>query len=73
MLPGFPSHDGTGDGPTDHTIYPGNGTEGGLLKLKYKKGVVATLTMGVDLGATHDGTGDSVQPGASASASATAS
>jgi hypothetical protein len=59
----------------EDTIYPGNGTEGGLLKLKYKKGaiargVVATLTMGVDPEATHDGTDGSVQPGASASASA---
>jgi protocatechuate 3,4-dioxygenase beta subunit len=45
----------------EDTIYPGNGTEGGLLKLKYKKGaiakgVVATLTMGVDPEATQDGT-----------------
>ncbi|MEU9573946.1 intradiol ring-cleavage dioxygenase [Streptomyces massasporeus] len=59
----------------DDTIYPGNGTEGGLLKLTYKKGaiakgVTATLTMGVDPEATQDGTGDSVQPGASALASA---
>ncbi|MFE5757749.1 intradiol ring-cleavage dioxygenase [Streptomyces massasporeus] len=59
----------------DDTIYPGNGTEGGLLKLKYRKGaiakgVTASLTMGVDPEATQDGTGDSVQPGASASASA---
>ncbi|WP_435283454.1 intradiol ring-cleavage dioxygenase [Streptomyces koelreuteriae] len=59
----------------EDTIYPGNGTEGGLLKLKYRKnaiakGVVATLTMGVDPEATHDGTDDAVQPGASASASA---
>ncbi|MGX1560588.1 intradiol ring-cleavage dioxygenase [Streptomyces sp. NPDC055506] len=59
----------------EDTIYPGNGTEGGLLKLKYRKnaiakGVVATLTMGVDPEATHDGTGDAVQPGASGSASA---
>ncbi|MFB7278445.1 intradiol ring-cleavage dioxygenase [Streptomyces hydrogenans] len=44
------------------TIYPGNGAEGGLLTLKYKKkgriasGVVATLTMGVDPEATHTGT-----------------
>ncbi|GGX17516.1 intradiol ring-cleavage dioxygenase [Streptomyces lomondensis] len=58
----------------EDTIYPGNGTEGGLLTLKYKKGaiargVVATLTMGVDPEATHDGTDGSVQPGASASAS----
>ncbi|MFJ4242942.1 dioxygenase [Streptomyces iakyrus] len=46
----------------EDTIYPGNGTEGGLLKLKYKKGaiakgVVATLTMGVDPETTQDGTG----------------
>jgi protocatechuate 3,4-dioxygenase beta subunit len=59
----------------EDTIYPGNGTEGGLLKLNYKKGaiakgVVATLTMGVDPEATQDGTGDSAQPGASASAAA---
>ncbi|MGI5427156.1 intradiol ring-cleavage dioxygenase [Streptomyces sp. CA-179760] len=58
----------------EDTIYPGNGTEGGLLKLKYRKnaiakGVVATLTMGVDPEVTHDGTDDAVQPGASASAS----
>ncbi|MFG2738830.1 intradiol ring-cleavage dioxygenase [Streptomyces chartreusis] len=58
----------------EDTIYPDNGTEGGLLKLKYRKddiakGVVATITMGVDPDATHDGTDDAVQPGASASAS----
>ncbi|MEV8430849.1 intradiol ring-cleavage dioxygenase [Streptomyces sp. HUAS 31] len=57
----------------EDTIYPDNGTEGGLLKLKYRKndiakGVVATITMGVDPEATHDGTDDAVQPGASASA-----
>ncbi|MGW0369151.1 intradiol ring-cleavage dioxygenase [Streptomyces coeruleorubidus] len=62
----------------EDTIYPGNGTEGGLLKLQYRKnaiakGVVATLTMGVGSGATHDGTEDSVQPGASASTSESAS
>ncbi|MGW4539210.1 intradiol ring-cleavage dioxygenase [Streptomyces chartreusis] len=56
----------------EDTIYPDNGTEGGLLKLKYRKndiakGVVATITMGVDPEATHDGTDDAVQPGASAS------
>ncbi|MET9759277.1 intradiol ring-cleavage dioxygenase [Streptomyces sp. NPDC006372] len=61
----------------EDTIYPGNGTEGGLLKLKYKKsaiakGVTATLTMGVDPEATHEGTESAVQPGASASASASA-
>ncbi|MFE4579945.1 intradiol ring-cleavage dioxygenase [Streptomyces chartreusis] len=58
----------------EDTIYPDNGTEGGLLKLKYRKndiakGVVATITMGVDPEATHDGTDDAVQPGASASTS----
>ncbi|RSN92918.1 dioxygenase [Streptomyces sp. WAC 05379] len=58
----------------EDTIYPDNGTEGGLLKLKYRKngiakGVVATITMGVDPEATHDGTDDAIQPGASASAS----
>ncbi|QKZ20055.1 intradiol ring-cleavage dioxygenase [Streptomyces chartreusis] len=58
----------------EDTIYSDNGTEGGLLKLKYRKngiakGVVATITMGVDPEATHDGTDDAVQPGASASAS----
>ncbi|MEU1318775.1 intradiol ring-cleavage dioxygenase [Streptomyces tibetensis] len=62
----------------EDTIYPGNGTEGGLLKLKYKKGaiakgVVATLTMGVDPETTQDGTGDSPRTGASAPASAAAS
>ncbi|MFB7605909.1 intradiol ring-cleavage dioxygenase [Streptomyces gardneri] len=45
----------------DDTIYPGNGAEGGLLTLKYPKGkiakgVVATLTMGVDPDETHTGT-----------------
>ncbi|MDF3142537.1 MULTISPECIES: intradiol ring-cleavage dioxygenase [unclassified Streptomyces] len=45
----------------EDTIYPDNGTEGGLLKLKYKKndiakGVVATITMGVDPEATNTGT-----------------
>ncbi|MFI6419419.1 intradiol ring-cleavage dioxygenase [Streptomyces sp. NPDC050842] len=44
----------------DDTIYPGNGAEGGLLTLKYPKGkiakgVVATLTMGVDPDETHTG------------------
>ncbi|MGN9755737.1 intradiol ring-cleavage dioxygenase [Streptomyces sp. SD31] len=44
----------------EDTIYPGNGTEGGLLKLKYKKndiakGVIASITMGVDPEATHTG------------------
>ncbi|MEU5107865.1 MULTISPECIES: intradiol ring-cleavage dioxygenase [unclassified Streptomyces] len=45
----------------EDTIYPGNGAQGGLLNLKYKKGrigkgVVATLTLGVDPDETHDGT-----------------
>ncbi|MFD5227832.1 intradiol ring-cleavage dioxygenase [Streptomyces qaidamensis] len=45
----------------EDTIYPGNGTEGGLLRLKYKKdaiakGFVATLTMGVDPEVTQAGT-----------------
>ncbi|MGW3567908.1 intradiol ring-cleavage dioxygenase [Streptomyces sp. NPDC000941] len=45
----------------EDTIYPGNGTQGGLLTLKYKKGriekgVVGTLTLGVAPDATHDGT-----------------
>ncbi|RNF82719.1 dioxygenase [Streptomyces botrytidirepellens] len=43
-------------------IYPGNGAEGGLLPLKYRKGkiakgVVGSLTLGVDPDATNDGTG----------------
>ncbi|MEU4892103.1 intradiol ring-cleavage dioxygenase [Streptomyces sp. NPDC044780] len=42
-------------------IYPGNGAQGGLLNLKYRKGkiekgVVGSLTLGVDPDATHDGT-----------------
>lgn len=45
----------------EDTIYPDNGTEGGLLKLKYKKnaiakGVVASITMGVDPEADNTGT-----------------
>ncbi|MFI8188567.1 intradiol ring-cleavage dioxygenase [Streptomyces sp. NPDC085946] len=59
----------------EDTVYPGNGTEGGLLKLTYRKnaiarGVVGSLTLGVDPEATHDGTGGAVRPGASASTSA---
>ncbi|MFB7332335.1 dioxygenase [Streptomyces adustus] len=58
---------------TEDTIYDQSGTTGGLLKLKYDKkhiakGVQASLTLGVDPDATHDGTDDAVQPGASASA-----
>ncbi|MGW0825068.1 intradiol ring-cleavage dioxygenase [Streptomyces sp. NPDC002845] len=55
----------------EDTIYPDNGTEGGLLALKYKKksdiskGVIGTLTMGVAPEETHTGQEDDVQPGAS--------
>nr|WP_236259875.1 intradiol ring-cleavage dioxygenase [Streptomyces hygroscopicus] len=43
-------------------IYPGNGAQGGLLNLKYRKGhiakgVIGSLTLGVDPEATNDGTG----------------
>ncbi|WP_373465902.1 intradiol ring-cleavage dioxygenase [Streptomyces sp. V3I8] len=46
---------------TEDTIYDQSGTAGGLLKLTYKKtaierGVLGTLTMGVDPDATHEGT-----------------
>ncbi|MEU5342021.1 MULTISPECIES: intradiol ring-cleavage dioxygenase [unclassified Streptomyces] len=63
---------------TEDTIYDQSGTAGGLLKLKYKKngiakGVLGTITMGVDPDATHTGTDDAVQPGASATTSASAS
>ncbi|MFF3714185.1 intradiol ring-cleavage dioxygenase [Streptomyces phaeochromogenes] len=63
---------------TEDTIYDQSGTTGGLLKLKYKKngiakGVLGTITMGVDPDATHEGTDDAVQPGASATTSASAS
>ncbi|MEV0174334.1 intradiol ring-cleavage dioxygenase [Streptomyces sp. NPDC050803] len=45
----------------EDTIYDQSGTTGGLLKLKYKKngiakGVVGSITMGVDPDATNDGT-----------------
>ncbi|MEV0113462.1 intradiol ring-cleavage dioxygenase [Streptomyces sp. NPDC050844] len=45
----------------EDTIYGGGGTQDGLLKLKYRKGhiergVVGSLTMGVDPDETHDGT-----------------
>ena len=60
---------------TEDTIYDQSGTTGGLLKLKYHKksiakGVHASITVGVDPDATHDGTDDASQPSASASASA---
>ncbi|CAL9484549.1 hypothetical protein SUDANB6_03110 [Streptomyces sp. enrichment culture] len=62
---------------TEDTIYDRSGTTGGLLKLTYNKkdiakGVLATITVGVDPDATHDGTEDAVQPGAPATASAPA-
>ncbi len=62
----------------DDTIYDGSGTQGGLLKLKYKKngiakGVVGSITVGVDPEATNTGTDDSVQPGASETTSESAS
>ncbi|MEV5841011.1 intradiol ring-cleavage dioxygenase [Streptomyces sp. NPDC051985] len=58
---------------TEDTIYDQSGTQGGLLKLEYHKkdiakGVRASITVGVEPDATHDGTDDAVQPGASASA-----
>ncbi|MFF8968876.1 intradiol ring-cleavage dioxygenase [Streptomyces sp. NPDC014995] len=60
---------------TEDTIYDQSGTQGGLLKLKYDKkniakGVQASITVGVDPEATHTGTDDAVQPGASATAAA---
>ncbi|WP_329274202.1 intradiol ring-cleavage dioxygenase [Streptomyces sp. NBC_01451] len=63
---------------TEDTIYDQSGTAGGLLKLKYDKkniakGVIGSITMGVDPEATNDGTGDTVQPGASESPADTAS
>ncbi|KAA0933547.1 intradiol ring-cleavage dioxygenase [Streptomyces apricus] len=46
---------------TEDTIYDQSGTAGGLLKLTYRKnaigrGVLGTITMGVDPEATHEGT-----------------
>ncbi|MEU9184797.1 intradiol ring-cleavage dioxygenase [Streptomyces sp. NPDC048484] len=63
---------------TEDHIYDQSGTTGGLLKLKYKensiaKGVLGTITMGVDPDVTHEGTDDAVRPGASETASATPS
>ncbi|SPF01656.1 intradiol ring-cleavage dioxygenase [Streptomyces sp. MA5143a] len=45
----------------EDTIYDGSGTQGGLLKLKYRKndiakGVTGTITVGVDPDATNTGT-----------------
>ncbi|WP_326737294.1 intradiol ring-cleavage dioxygenase [Streptomyces sp. NBC_01022] len=47
---------------TEDTIYDQSGVTGGLLKLSYRKnhmarGVVGSITMGVDPDETHDGTG----------------
>ncbi|MFI6034084.1 intradiol ring-cleavage dioxygenase [Streptomyces sp. NPDC051315] len=63
---------------TEDTIYDQSGTQGGLLKLKYDKkniakGVQASITVGVDPEATHTGTDDAGRPGASATASPSAS
>ena len=63
---------------TEDTIYDQSGTTGGLLKLKYNKtniakGVIGSITMGVDPEATNTGTDDAVQPSASESATDTAS
>ncbi|MEU9319025.1 intradiol ring-cleavage dioxygenase [Streptomyces sp. NPDC048295] len=46
---------------TEDTIYDGSGVTGGLMKLSYRKGrmargVVGSITMGVDPDETHDGT-----------------
>ncbi|MEU4654851.1 intradiol ring-cleavage dioxygenase [Streptomyces sp. NPDC023723] len=59
---------------TEDTIYDQSGATGGLLALRYDKkriakGVAASITVGVDPDATHDGD-DAVMPGGSASASA---
>ncbi|WRZ91761.1 intradiol ring-cleavage dioxygenase [Streptomyces sp. NBC_01007] len=63
---------------TEDTIYDQSGTQGGLLRLHYDKrditkGVHASLTVGVDPGATEDGQGAPPQASASASPSASAS
>lgn len=46
---------------TEDTIYDQSGVTGGLMKLSYRKnhmarGVVGSITMGVDPDETHDGT-----------------
>ncbi|MER5434685.1 intradiol ring-cleavage dioxygenase [Streptomyces sp. NPDC002588] len=60
---------------TEDTIYDQSGATGGLLRLRYdkrdiSKGVHATLTVGVDPTATHDGQGAPPAPSTSPSASA---
>ncbi|MFF4657816.1 intradiol ring-cleavage dioxygenase [Streptomyces sp. NPDC001381] len=61
---------------SEDTIYDQSGTTGGLLRLRYDrrditKGVHASLTVGVDPEATHDGQDAPPPPSASASPSAT--
>ncbi|MGW1433507.1 intradiol ring-cleavage dioxygenase [Streptomyces sp. NPDC002431] len=61
---------------TEDMIYDGSGTTGGLLTLRYRKhriaaGVAASITVGVDPQATHDGD-DAPGPGGPASPSASA-
>ncbi|MFJ8488881.1 intradiol ring-cleavage dioxygenase [Streptomyces sp. NPDC094038] len=64
---------------TEDTIYDQSGTEGGLLKLRYRKddiakGVLGSITMTVDSDATNDGEdGGGPAPSASASPSTSAS
>ncbi|AWL41218.1 MULTISPECIES: intradiol ring-cleavage dioxygenase [Streptomyces] len=58
----------------DDSIYPGTGTQGGLLKIVYDKrhierGVVGHITMAVDPDATHDGQGAPGGPAPTASSS----
>ncbi|MEV5841012.1 intradiol ring-cleavage dioxygenase [Streptomyces sp. NPDC051985] len=64
---------------TEDTIYDQSGTQGGLLKLRYRKddiakGVLGSITMTVDSDATNDGEdGGGPAPSTSASPSASAS
>ncbi|MFD3582044.1 intradiol ring-cleavage dioxygenase [Streptomyces sp. NPDC058683] len=60
---------------TEDTIYDQSGTQGGLLKLRYRRndiarGVQGSITMSVDRDATNDGEGGGPPPSASPSASA---
>ncbi|MFF0012713.1 intradiol ring-cleavage dioxygenase [Streptomyces sp. NPDC005374] len=57
------------------SIYDGSGTQGGLLRLRYRKddigrGVQGSITVGVDPEATNDGQGGGPRPSTSASPSA---
>jgi len=59
----------------EDTIYDGSGTQGGLLRLRYRKddigkGVRGSITVGVDPEATNDGQDGGPPPSASASPSA---